>query len=183
LETYEFALFLHMLGMAGLFAGIGIELAVLQFARRAEDNQSVRALSALGEPAGKLIPVFALLLLFSGLYMTEDIWGWDRGWINISLAAFVVLLALGSLINGQRMKSIGMAAGQAGDGPVGPDLRAKLDDPVLNVTERTMLLSTLGIVYLMATKPEVGEAVMAMLVFTLIGLVISLPVLRGRSAH
>lgn len=179
MENYELALFLHMVGMAGLFAGIGIEFTILHFARGAEDNQTVRALMTPGEPVGKSIPLFALVLLFSGLYMTEDVWGWDRSWINVSLVAFVALLVMGTLVNSQRMKAIGMAAGQAGDGPVGPELRAKLDDPVLNVAERTMLLATIGIVYLMTTKPDTGEAVVALLLAVALGLAISVPVIRG----
>lgn len=182
MEDYNIALFLHLVGLAGMFVGIGIETAVLHFARGAKDVATVRTLAALGAPAGRAIPVFAILMLLSGAYMVEDVWDWDTAWIFISLAVFLVLLAMGPLINAQRMKAIGMAAANAPDGPVTPDLREKLEDPVLATSERTMLLATIGIIWLMTVKPEATNAVIAMLVFVAIGIVLSLPAWRTSSS-
>jgi hypothetical protein len=180
LQEYEIALFVHFVGLAGLFAGIGVEVAMLHFAQRSSDVQSVRTLIAVGEPAGKMIPAFALLILLSGIYMVEDVWDWEKAWISMSLLAFLVLLAMGPLINGRRMKAIRTAAERSPDGPVPKELRSLLDDPVLTTSERTMLLAAIGLVYLMTTKPDAGGTIIALLVFIGLGLILSAPAWLGR---
>jgi hypothetical protein len=126
-----------------------------------------------GAAAGKLIPLFSLLVLASGAYMVEDVWDWDKPWIYVSLVAFLVLFAMGPLINARRMKAIGMEAGQAREESLSESLRAKLRDPVLSTSETTMTLATVGIIYLMVRKPELGDALIAMGTFVAIGLALS----------
>jgi hypothetical protein len=183
LQNYEVALFLHIVGLAGLFSGIGIETAVLHFARRAESAASVGALVNMGAVAGRAIPVFALLLLLSGAYMVEDVWGWDTPWVYVSLVVFLVFLAMGPLVSAQRMKAIATAAEQAGDGPVTGELRKKLDDPLLTTLDRTMMLGTVGIIYLMTTKPDQGDAILAIALFIGLGMILSVPAWLGTSAR
>jgi hypothetical protein len=175
MEDYNIALFLHLVGMAGLFAAIGVEMAGLQFARRAGDVAGVRSSIAPPAVVGPAIPVFAVIILVSGGYMVEDVWDWDIAWIYISLAVFLVLLAAGALVNSRRVKAIAIAAGQSPDGPVSPELREKLDAPVLETSERTMLLATVGIVWLMTVKPEPAAALLAMAIFVVAGLALSVP--------
>jgi hypothetical protein len=126
-----------------------------------------------GAAAGKLIPLFSLLVLASGAYMVEDVWDWDKPWIYVSLVAFLVLFAMGPLINARRMKAIGMEAGQAREESLSESLRAKLRDPVLSTSETTMTLATVGIIYLMVRKPELGDALIAMGTFVAICLALS----------
>lgn len=173
MTNYEIVLFLHIVGMVGMFGGIAVSIGVLQFARRARDVASVRALLPLGAIGGRLIPLFSLLVLGTGVYMVEDVWKWDISWIEISLAAFIVLFAMGPLINARRMKAIGMEAGRTPDGPVSQALRARLDDLVLHVSEITMTAATLGIVYLMVTKPGTSGSLIAMVVAVALGLLVS----------
>jgi hypothetical protein len=173
MTNYEVALFLHVVGMTGMFAGIGITLGVLHFAKHAERVEAVRALMPLGALGGKAIPVFSLLVLATGAYMVEDVWKWDRSWVEVSLVAFGILFAMGPLINAQRVKAIAIEAAQAADGTITPALHQKLHDPVLHTSEVSMTLATLGIVYLMVTKPGMAEALVAMAVAVGAGLLIS----------
>jgi hypothetical protein len=163
-----------------MFAGIGASNGVLHFARRAQDLASLRALLALGAPAGRAIPVFSLLVLGSGIYMVEDVWKWDTPWIYVSLIVYIVLFAMGPLVNARRMEAIGMEAGQAVDGAITTSLREKLDDPILTTSERTMTLATIGLIYLMATKPGLTGSLTAVAVFVAVGLLLSAPAWRGR---
>lgn len=181
MTEYEIALFLHIVGTVGMFAGIGTSIGVLHFAKRARDVASVRALMALGAPAGRAIPLFSLLVLGSGAYMVEDVWDWDRPWIYVSLVAFFILFAMGPLINAQRMKAIGMEAGRSQEESVPPSLRAKLDDPILATSERTMTLATIGIIYVMTTKPELGDSLVAMAISVVAGLLLSTPEWRRQA--
>lgn len=182
MTEYEIALFLHIVGVAGMFAGIGTSFGVLHFARRAEESASVRTLMGLGAPAGRLIPVFSLLVLASGAYMVDDVWKWDQPWIYVSLVAFLILFAMGPLINAQRMKAIGMEAGRSQERLVPASLRDKLDDPVLATSERTMALATLGIIFLMTTKPGLGDSLVVMAVAVIAGLLVSAPEWRQQPA-
>lgn len=173
MTNYEAALFLHIVGVSGMFAGIGITMGVLHFARKAPNVESVRALVALGALGGRAIPILSLVVLVSGVYMVEDVWDWDKSWINISLAAYIVLFAMGPLINARRTKAIGMEAGRAPDGPIPEGLRRKLDDPILQTSEVTMNMATLGIVYLMVVKPDTAGSLIAMAVAVIVGLALS----------
>lgn len=180
MTEYEIALFLHIVGTVGMFAGIGTSIGVLHFARRAVDVASVRALMGLGAPAGRAIPLFSVVVLATGAYMVEDVWDWERPWIYISLVGFFILFAMGPLVNAQRMKAIGMEAGQSQEQSISPDLRDKLEDPVLATSERTMTMATVGIIYLMTAKPELGDSLIAMGVAVIVGLLLSVPEWRRR---
>lgn len=180
MTDYEIALFLHIVGVAGMFAGIGTSMAALHFARIAPNLGAIRALMAPGALAGKSIPIFSLLVLVTGAYLVEDVWDWDRPWIYLSLAAFLVLFAMGPLINARKIKAIGMEAGRAEGDAIPDGLRAKLDDPVLSTSETTMTLATVGIIYLMTRKPDFGESAVALAAFVLAGLVLSAMARRTR---
>ncbi len=173
MTIHEIVLFLHIIGLAGMFAGIGVSMGVLHFAKKADDVKAVRSLLPLGALGGKSIPAFSLIILATGVYMVEDDFSWDVSWIEISLAAFVVLFTVGQLINARRMRPIGMEAGPAPDGPIPDTLRMKLHDPVLETSERTMTMATIGIVYLMVAKPNTAEALIAMAVAIACGLMLS----------
>lgn len=173
MTAYEAALFLHIVGLTGMFAGIGVTMTVLHFARRAETVSAVRPLMPLAALGGKTIPLFSVLVLVTGVYMVEDVWKWDVGWIQVSLATFVILFAMGPLINARRTRAIGMEAQRAPDGAVSGDLARLLEDPVLHTSEITMTLATVGIIYLMVVKPGTGGSLLAIAVAVAAGLAIS----------
>jgi hypothetical protein len=178
MTEYEIAVFLHIIGLAAMFGGIGVTVAVLHFANHAKDVASVRTLMAAGRPASIVLPVSSLLVLASGVYMTEDVWGWDTPWIYVSLIAFLVMFAAGPLVNAPRMRAIGMEAGQSEDGAVPDTLRAKIGDPVLTTAEHTMTLATVGIIYLMTTKPDLTESLIVLGVSIMAGLALTSPAWR-----
>ena len=80
------------------------------------------------------------------------------------------------------MKAIGMEAGRAADGPIPDSVRARLNDPILHLSETTMTAATVGIVYLMVIKPGMSGALVSMFVAIGLGvLVFSLEFFLGRA--
>jgi hypothetical protein len=51
-----------------------------------------------GRGEGRVFPIAILGLFGSGAYMTSDVWAWSTGWIQVGIAALVVLAIQGPLI-------------------------------------------------------------------------------------
>jgi hypothetical protein len=84
MSFYTLALFAHILGVLGLFIGIGLQwTSVLRF-RRAQFVAQVREWTSLTSLLGILMPAASLLILVAGSYMTVTTWGWRTPWIDVS---------------------------------------------------------------------------------------------------
>src|SRR5262245_44959219 len=120
---YTLALFLHVVGALTLGAAEALLLVGLAQARRASTVAELRVWSGLAESTDRVIPLAALLLLVSGIYMVVAAWGWATPWIDVSLGAFVALALLGGAVLGPRLAAVHASALQASDGPIPAALR------------------------------------------------------------
>ena len=181
MDKYDIAMFFHIIGIAGIFGGIGTNLAVLHYVRRAPDVKAVLSILPIGPAAARVIQLFAILALASGAYIVEDEWNWGDAWVYVATVTFFILLALSPLVLAPRMKAAGMEAGRLGEGPIPPSLRAKLNDPVVTTVQRAMTTATIGIVYLMTIKPGTAEALIAMAIAVICGVALSARAWMGRA--
>ena len=174
MTIYSAALFLHVLGALGLFMALGLELMGLAHLRRATTVEQARErMRALGVLPRLYVPSM-LAILVPGLYMTATSWGWRAGWTPVALAALVLLAALGAALTGQRMAALGRATAAA-RGPLSPDLRQRLRDPLLWTSARTRAAIAVGIVFLMTVKPNLEGALLTIGVAALLGLATAVP--------
>ncbi len=180
MSFYELAVFTHVLGVLGLFAGLGLYLASALRLRRAQAVAQARAVIGLGGIQARLIQVAALLLLASGIYMVVTAWEWDTPWILVSLAAFVGIGALGGGVVDRRFTAIKLAAGEVSGGPIPPALRARIADPVLWTALQTMAMLALGVVFLMTNKPDLLVSLLTVAVALVLGVVVAQPWRRPR---
>src|SRR5204862_16489 len=58
---------------------------------------------------GRLFPIAILGLFGSGAYMTSDLWTWDTGWIEVGIAALVVLAIQGPVVAERSGKKVAQA--------------------------------------------------------------------------
>jgi hypothetical protein len=101
--------------------------------------------------------------------MTSDVWTWGTGWIDVGIAALVVLGLQGPLLAERAGKKVGESMGQNGPG--------ELREPALRMTRYTPLwfseLSSiglvLGVVWNMTTKPGTGSAIAAAVIGYAVG--------------
>ena len=157
-DGYEFAMFLHIIGVfgiAGAAASFWIAMSVL---RRIGTVREMRSWATLAVWSDRAFPISSVLVLLAGAYMTEDIWSWGDGWINTSLIALVVMGVGGALLMTPRIGAIQKAAAAEPDGAVSPELRRLVNDPVLWTTLHAFTLGLLAVVWNMTTKPGDAQA-------------------------
>jgi hypothetical protein len=174
---YTIALFIHIVGVLGLFTCITLELASLFGLHRAQLLEEVRAWTGLHQVIVWMFPLAALLTLGAGLFLALDAWGWKIPWIDVAFFAFITMGLLGRL-NASRNHQLLRAMGEALSGPVPAELLPHLNDAVL--WSSTLLLTTisLGVVFLMTVKPDLLGSLITLAISILLGLGAS-AVLRG----
>jgi uncharacterized membrane protein len=180
MNAYTVALFLHVVGAIGYFVGMGLSVFGLFALRGAQRVEQVRTLTALIRRAGPFMGMSVLLLLVSGLYMAVTAWGLMTSWILVALISLVVILPVAGVAIEPRRRVIARLAQQAPDGPVSTELRQRTLDPVLLTATQTVTALLLGIVFLMTNKPELGGALIVMVVALVLGLASGPLVVRQR---
>jgi len=174
---YTIALFIHIVGVLGLFTCISLELASLFGLRRARLLEEVCTWTSLHRVITWAFPLAALLTLSAGVFLALDAWGWKVAWIDISFFAFIAMGLLGRF-NDRRHQRVHQAMGEAVSGPVPAELLPQLNDVVL--WSSTLLLTAigLGVVFLMAVKPDLLGSFITLAIAILVGL-FAIAVLRG----
>lgn len=172
MNLYSVALFAHILGVLGLFIGMGLQWTITLRLRQARTAAQVREWSTLISGAGKLGPASGALLLVAGIYMMVVSWGLTP-WIVVSLAAMLVMMVLGMGVTARRLKAIQRAAlaDVAADG-ISPTIQRRIHDPVLWIATQMAGSAALGVVFLMTTKPGWGGSLLALAVALVAGSVI-----------
>ena len=172
MTLYSLALFVHIVGVLGLFMGIGLQWIIVQRLSKAQTVAQVREGTSLIALQEKLWPTAALLILLAGIYMTVTAWGWSTPWIDVSLAALLGQGALGGALINRRLKAIhtGVAATEAPAGAFSPGLKRQITDPVLRTAVQINAVTGLGVVFLMTTKPGLVGSLITLVVALLLGI-------------
>ena len=91
MDTYHVILYIHLLS---LFLGIGAGAVLLTCLFQLRAARTVEAAVPWGIVSGKvakLFPVAILGLFGTGAYMTSHFWTWSTPWIDVGIAALVLL--------------------------------------------------------------------------------------------
>ncbi|GER85177.1 hypothetical protein KTAU_38120 [Thermogemmatispora aurantia] len=178
IDWYHLVLFLHILGVLGLFMGVAVQLISMQGARRAQSVEAVRLWSSVLRPLGRFMLLTSLLILFAGLAMLLEAWGWSQAWLDISLVLFLLTGLVTSRVNSAHGRRLGSQLARAGAGPVSPELRQLLTHPLPWTTTITTSTLAVGIVFLMVMKPDWIGSLLTVAVAVLISAAISGLVIR-----
>jgi hypothetical protein len=181
LNTYHYVLYVHLLS---LFVGIGagsVLLACLLQLRAARTVEQAAPWGLMAGKVGKLFPVAILGLFGTGAYMTSDLWTWSTRWIDVAIAALVVLTVQGAGIAERTGHKLGAALQANGPGPLGPEARRMTLHPGLWVVEFSNLGIVFAVVWNMTLKPGLGESLAAVLIGYAVGA--GLALLLTRSAQ
>ena len=166
---YTIALFTHIVGVLGLFTCMSLELTSLFGLHRARLLEEVRAWTGLHQVIAWAFPLAALLTLGAGLFLALDAWGWKVPWIDVAFFAFIAMGLLGRFST-RRHPQLHRAIGETPGGPVPVELLPHLHDAVL--WSSTLLLAAigLGVVFLMAVKPDLLGSLLVLAIAILVGL-------------
>ena len=164
MDTYHYVLYVHLLS---LFVGIGAAavLSVCLFQLRgARELTDALPWGRVAGKTGRMFPIAILGLFGSGAYMTNDVWTWSTGWIQVGIAALVVLAIQGPVIAERSGKKLEHALRENGPGPLGENARRMTRYPGLWVTEFSAIGLVLAIVWNMTVKAGTGSAIAAALI-------------------
>jgi hypothetical protein len=160
-DTYHYVLFIHLLS---LFVGIGaatvLSLCLFQL-RRARELTDALPWGRVAGKTGRIFPIAILGLFGSGAYMTSDVWTWSTGWIQVGIAALVVLAIQGPVIAERSGKKLEHALRENGPGPLGEHARRMTRYPGLWVVEFSAIGLVLGMVWIMIAKAGTGTSIAA----------------------
>jgi hypothetical protein len=182
LNTYHYVLYVHLLS---LFVGIGLGSVILACLLQLRAARTVEQAAPWGMMAGKVGKFFSIAivgLFATGAYMTSTSvspWSWSTRWIDVGIAALVVLTLQGTLIAERTGHKLGAALQANGPGPLGPEARRMTLHPGLWVVEFSNLGIVFGVVWNMTLKPGLGESLAAVLVGYAVGAVLALLVTRS----
>jgi hypothetical protein len=182
LNTYHYVLYIHLLA---LFIGIGagsVLLACLLQLRAARTVEQAGPWGMMAGKMGKFFPIAILGLFGSGAYMTSETtfpWTWSTPWIEVGIAALVLLFVQGAGIAERTGHKLGAAMQANGPGPLGPEARRMALHPGLWVVEFSNLGVVLGVVWNMIQKPSLGESIAAVLIGYGVGAGLALLVTRS----
>ncbi len=172
MSVYVNVLFLHFVGMAGLFIGYGLEWTATSFLRKATTAQNARHWLGTYRLSLPLSGPALLLLIFTGGYMAAMTRVSSAGWILATFVGIVIALGVGFALVMPRMKAIKMAL-PAEDAALSADALARVQNPMIVTLIRVRAFLALGIVYLMTTKPPIGLSFAVILGAMVIGLLFS----------
>jgi hypothetical protein len=174
MNTYNYVLYVHLLS---LFVGIGAAAVLVVCLFQLRGAREVTEAVPWGRVAGKtgrVFPIAILGLFGSGAYMTSDVWIWSTGWIQVGIAALVVLAIQGPVIAERSGKKLEHALRENGPGPLREDARRMTRYPGLWVTEFSAIGLVLGIVWIMTVKAGTGSAIAAAVIGYGVGAVLGL---------
>ena len=180
---YNFALFLHLCGVALLVLSLSFSLGGFFKARAAQTVVEVRSALTFVPIMERTIGPAMLVLLATGLYMVGKVhWGWGSGWVDMAIAVFVLMGGLGTQVEGKRIEAIRERAAELPDGQVPPELDQMRRDPVLTHVACFGALQVVAFLYLMTNKPGWGGAVAAVVIAAVVSLVPARLMLRPAPA-
>ncbi len=183
-QLFPLFLFLHLLAVAGLFTGIGIEVAVFIAAHRAKNVEELRAALVLLPMVGPIMGPSAGLLILMGLAMVYLAgFGWQP-WTAVGLIVAVALSINGPMTNGRRGERLHAMANAAPDGPIGAELGAALCDRFLTYSVGVMMTLLVCMLYVMSSKPPLAWCLVGLALALIVPLVPALRVQpRARAAE
>ena len=182
MNTYHYVLYIHLLS---LFVGIGagaVILACLLQLRAARTVEQAGPWGMMAGKVGKFFPIAIIGLFATGAYMTSTSvspWSWSTRWIDVAIAALVVLILQGALIAERTGHKLGAALQANGPGPLGPEARRMALHPGLWVVEFSNLGIVFGVVWNMTLKPGLGESLAAVLIGYAVGAGLALLITRS----
>jgi hypothetical protein len=167
MSAYSIALFLHLVGVLALFAGIGLEQVGLRQLRKAGSVAQVREWMTLMRGRRRIDGPAALIILVSGGYLMGHGAGY-HAWVAAGLVGMVAMAVLGAGVGRPRFVAIGRAI-SATDGPVPSTLCERIEDPVLRLSAATRFALGIGVVFDMVVKPSAVGAAVVLIVALAIG--------------
>lgn len=174
MDGYGIVVFLHLIALAVLVGAIvlvGVSYVRLRAARSLEE---AAPWVTLADQTTVVFPVSIIGLFASGAYLTSDRWSWSTHWVDVSIAALVLVAVQGPLIAGRTTSQLARAVREHAPGPLGENVRSLARTPALWFVVCGNPAIVLAIVWNMTVKPNTAGAIGAVVVGYAVGVVAAL---------
>ena len=162
---YELTVFVHVAAAMALLSGsVVASPGVRHGVRRARTTQEIRTYIALGRPLLVLEPASAVVVLASGIYLTSVADFWDQGWVQASIAFWIVNAVVAGVVVKPAIGKVGAAAAAAGDGPVEQHLDTLRTSSRWSLGGDLLMANDVAMLYVMTMKTELVGALLAVAV-------------------
>lgn len=188
-DTAGVVLFLHIAVAIVAFAMAGVMHSGLQVFGRARRVEEIRTWGAVMHRIEPLFPLMALLLLGLGAWLvhlgqhTDDNFSFSTGWILTAIITLVAVEAVGGAVLAPRGKKLNHLIAAAPDGEVSDEIRKAARDPLFWDMAHLTTFGFLGVVFIMAAKPDGAWAPVFPIVGAVVGVVLSRWQLRSLPAY
>lgn len=172
MNYYAIALFLHITAAIGIYFGLGMEGLTLRHLGIAETNSQALAWTNSMKIMKNVFAISSVLLLISGIYLAEAVWGWSP-WVIMGLILLAALSGYGST-NSKKIASNLFSLTKNND-PIPAEIKNKLSDPKHIRIFKLRLPVAFGIIFLMTIKPDWFGTIATVVVSLIIGILISMP--------
>jgi uncharacterized membrane protein len=155
MSTHDVALFLHLLGVLTLVAGIATAAVAQAVARRAGGPAEVAAILLAARVGVLLAAPGVVVVVGAGAWLVHlDGLGWGTSWLAGALGLLALALVLGAA-GGRRPRHARKLAQRLrdADAEITPELRALLDDRLSALANLASAGAMLGVLWLMVAKP------------------------------
>ena len=180
MNVYSLALFVHVSSAICLCIGFGIWFLGITRIARAGQVEQVQTLADLLLMVRLVVPASALLVIITGLTMTQIAWGLRTGWIAVALGSLVSIGSAGTWVIDPKLRTIAALAHTLPGGPLPAALAQRTHDTILHLGLHTLIALLFGIVFLMTTKPVFMSAIVAMVAAAFLGFASGVLFVRAR---
>jgi uncharacterized membrane protein len=172
-------LFAHVVGVLGLFVGLGVEWLSLDAVRRAVGRAEAQRWARVSDAVPRMSGAALAVILASGLYLGARVGVLGDGWMRASYGALLLMAAVGGPVARPSLRTLRHAAQTSGDGTV-ESLRTAASSAILRVSVRLRVAFGLAVIYLMIAKPDTAASLVALALAAVATIAASLP---GRAGH
>ena len=170
MTLYSLVLFVHVTAVLALSATLSFEALPLFHLRHASSLSEIqRWMDPV--PGLRWIAISSMVfVLVSGIYLAQQMSALGMAWPKVTIAALLLIGPFGAL-SGRRMRAIRQACTAAKT--IHSELLGQLRDPLLKISLGVRIGIFLGIVLLMAAKPQLWMAVGVVATAVVLGLFFS----------
>lgn len=162
------SLVLHVLAATAMVGGGIVQVMAGVHVRSATTGRDLVQWAGFTRTGGFVILGAAVVSLLTGGHLAGAVWG-DAGgfelpFITLGMLGLLLLAPIGPMLGGARLRRMVEAAGSAGDGALGTDLRERARASALWGPVHSLPGVAVGLVWLMTAKPGWGLGVVGLLV-------------------
>jgi hypothetical protein len=172
MNIYSIALFLHIAGALGFFSALAVEWTGLRQIQHAVLSDQARAGMRILAGIRRLGMTSMLLSLITGIYITVIAWR-NVAWTIVALGSVILLIVVAVTLTRPRVAALETALATE-KGMLSQNFHGLANHRLLDVSLKTRVAVSWGIIFLMTVKPGLGGSLLVIAIAIVSGFVFSL---------